>query len=62
MKPAAAALDPALKQVKFQKPCVDVISNVTAQPVSYIITLIYAAVVFILYWISMVRRTRLHLY
>ncbi|RKP10405.1 acyl transferase/acyl hydrolase/lysophospholipase [Thamnocephalis sphaerospora] len=32
MKPAAAALDPALKKVAFKTPVVDVISNVTARP------------------------------
>jgi hypothetical protein len=34
MAEAAQVMKDALKSVTFQKPCVDVISNVTAKPVS----------------------------
>jgi [acyl-carrier-protein] S-malonyltransferase len=37
MKEAADVMEDALKSVKIQMPCVDVISNVTAKPVSIFI-------------------------
>lgn len=36
MRPAADVMEEAIKKVEIKKPCVDVISNVTAKPVSFI--------------------------
>jgi acyl transferase domain-containing protein len=33
MQPAADAMKEALKDIQFEKPTIDVVSNVTAQPV-----------------------------
>lgn len=35
MKEAADVMEDALKSVKIEMPCVEVISNVTAKPVSF---------------------------
>lgn len=36
MRPAADVMEEAIKKVEIKKPCVDVVSNVTAKPVSFI--------------------------